>query len=303
MPVLRPARRALLGVALAAALAVGASGCSAASADTDGTLSVVASTNVYGGLAAGIGGPYVTVTSFVAGGGQDPHSYEASAHDELALAKADVVVENGGGYDDFVDDLLAAAGGSATVLNAVELSGRAASADGPLNEHVWYDLAAVRRVVAALVAALSAADPSHAAVFATNAEKLSAGLDGLQRTEARLRSEHRGEGVAITEPVPLYLLRACGLVDRTPAAFSVAIEDGTGVPASVLAATLHLFSDHAVRALVYNAQTSGPETDQIVSAAENAGVPTVPVTETMPAGQSYVSWMRATLTALARALR
>ncbi len=37
--------------------------------------------------------------------------------------------------------------------------------------------------------------------------------------------------MAITEPLPLYLLQACGLVNKTPPAFSDAVEDGTGVSA------------------------------------------------------------------------
>jgi zinc/manganese transport system substrate-binding protein len=298
---LRPARYALAAVALAAAVVV--SGCGSVAAGADGVLSVVTSTNVYGDLAATVGGDAVTVTSFLDGTGQDPHSYEASAHDELALAKADVVIENGGGYDDFMGELLHAAGGSATVLDAVRLSGHTESASGELNEHVWYDLRSVQRVVTRLVGVLSAADPGGAAGFAARAGKLSAGLRALERAEAQLRNRYAGTGVAITEALPLYLLGACGLVDRTPPEFSAAVEEGTGVPASALNDTLHLFSGHDVRALVYNAQESGPETDKVVAAAKDAGVATVPVTETLPSGQTYLTWMRGNLSALARALR
>ena len=297
----RPVRYAVASAALAAAAVT--SGCSTVAAGADGVLSVVTSTNVYGDLAASVGGDAVTVTSFLTGTGQDPHSYEASAHDELALAKADVVIENGGGYDDFMGDLLHAAGGSATVLDAVRLSGHRPGADGSLNEHVWYDLRSVRRVVARLVSVLSAVDPGGAAGFAARAATLTAGLHALEETEAQLRDRYAGAGVAVTEPLPLYLLGACGLVNRTPAEFSEAVEEGTGVPASVLNDTLQLFTDHDVRALVYNAQESGPETDKVVAAARDAGIATVPVTETLPGGQTYLTWMRANLSAVAKALR
>ena len=70
----------------------------------------------------------------------------------------------------------------------------------------------------------------------------------------------------------------------------------------MLRQTLGLFSSGAVRALVYNAQTSGAQTDQVRQAAEAAGVAVVPVTETLPAGQHYVSWMRATITDVVAAL-
>ena len=106
----------------------------------------------------------------------------------------------------------------------------------------------------------------------------------------------------MTEPVPLYLLQACGLADRTPAAFSAAIADGSDVPPAVLKQTLDLVQERRVRALVYNEQTAGPVTEQVRRAAEANGVPVVPVTETLPAGRDYVTWMRGNLAAVSAAL-
>jgi zinc/manganese transport system substrate-binding protein len=102
--------------------------------------------------------------------------------------------------------------------------------------------------------------------------------------------------------VPLYLLQACGLVDRTPAAFSAALESDSDVSASVLQQTLDLFDHHEVRALVYNAQTFGAETTRVLAAAKADDVPAVPVTETLPAGIGYLAWMRANLTAVRNAV-
>ena len=61
-------------------------------------------------------------------------------------------------------------------------------------------------------------------------------------------------------------------------------------------------SSGQVRALVYNEQTSGPETEQVLAAAQAAGVPVVPVTETLPEGEDYLSWMGANLDAVVAAL-
>jgi zinc/manganese transport system substrate-binding protein len=294
---------------LAAVLSVsaGVTGCTAATGDTGGShdpgrLSVVTSTNVYGALAEAVGGPAVSVTAFISSTGQDPHTYEASARNELAVRRADVVVENGGGYDGFMGELVRSAGGSATVLSAVRISGHHAASGTELNEHVWYDLASVRRVVQRFVAVFSAHDPADARSFAARGRRLTAAVAGLQRVEARIRAAHAGAGVAITEPVPVYLLTACGLVDRTPAEFSAAVESDTGVAAAVLRQTLELFDQHRVQLLVYNAQTSGPETTAILHQADHDGVPVVPVTETMPSGDSYVSWMRSNLAAVEQAL-
>ena len=54
--------------------------------------------------------------------------------------------------------------------------------------------------------------------------------------------------------------------------------------------------------LAYNEQTSGPETEKVLAAAQGHGVAVVPVTETLPAGQDYVSWMTANLAAIQTAL-
>ncbi|HZZ96653.1 MAG TPA: zinc ABC transporter substrate-binding protein, partial [Jatrophihabitantaceae bacterium] len=167
---------------------------------------------------------------------------------------------------------------------------------------VWYDFATIAKLAIRLSSVLGRRDHAHATSFAHNAATFIDRLHGLERIEAAIRAKFAGDGVAITEPVPLYLLQACGLVNKTPAAFSDAVENGTGVSASVLQKTLNLFASGAVHALVYNAQTSGPETTQVLADARAHHVPAVAVTETLPAGTTYLSWMRANLAAVRSAL-
>jgi zinc/manganese transport system substrate-binding protein len=220
----------------------------------------------------------------------------------LALSKAKVVVENGGGYDDFVDRMLKSSGSSAEVINAVKVSGKTAPKGGELNEHVWYDFPTVSEIADSVAAALGKADPAAAATFTKNAETFKARLAPLEAKEAQIKKDHGGEGVAITEPVPLYLLDASGLVNKTPGEFSEAIEEGDDVSPKVLQATLAVFSGKEVKALVYNEQTSGPQTEKAEAAAKAAGIPVVPVTETLPDGKDYLGWMTANVDALASAL-
>ena len=80
------------------------------------------------------------------------------------------------------------------------------------------------------------------------------------------------------------------------------LESETDAPASVLAQTLKLFSDKQVSALVYNEQSTGPQTDTVLAAARTNGIAIVPVTETLPADQDYLSWMTANVRALAAAV-
>jgi zinc/manganese transport system substrate-binding protein len=219
------------------------------------------------------------------------------------LSKAQLVVENGGGYDDFVDTMLKSDPTKPTLINVSEVSGRDHDpAHGEFNEHVWYDLPTVEKLAARLVTDLSAAAPDQAPTFRSNAETFSAQLGQLQQYEAEIKAKHAGVGVAITEPVPLYLLEAAGLVNKTPEEFSEAIEQDTDVPPSVLKETENLFDTKQVKLLAYNAQTTSPQTEAIQGAAERNKIPVVSMTETLPPGQTYLSWMQANLQAVSTAL-
>lgn len=288
--------RAAGAVALAVAVALAAAACSSGDDEADG-LRVVASTNVWGDVVAQVGGDLVEVTSIMDNPAADPHSYEANARTQLAITRAGLVVANGGGYDDFVDTMVGALDDPPPVLHAVDLA-----ATGEENEHVWYSLPAVKTVADEIAAELGALDPAHATTYTDNAVAFGARIDGLLEQVGELRGAVEGRPVAITEPVPSYLLADLGLRDVTPATFSAAIEEETDVPPAVLAETLALFADGRADALVYNEQTTGPQTDQVLAEARAARVPVVPVRETLPEGLDYVEWMGATIDAIREAL-
>ena len=290
-----------------AALALGLAACSTpaapAPAASGGPVRVVASTNVYGDLVKTVGGDAVQVTSIIDNPDKDPHEYTADARTQLAVSKAQVVVENGGGYDDFVATMLSASTGKPRVVNVADVSGYDQEpAAGEFNEHLWYDVPTMVRLVDRLSQDLAAVAPDRADTFRTNAAALTTRLQGLEKSEADLKAAHDGTGVAITEPVPLYLLEASGLVDRTPEAFSAAIEEGSDVAPTVLQQTEALFTGHQVGLLAYNEQTTGPQTEAVLKVARDNGVPVVPVTETLPAGKDYVGWMQDNLAAVGSAL-
>ncbi|MEJ7629707.1 MAG: zinc ABC transporter substrate-binding protein [Nocardioidaceae bacterium] len=279
----------MVGLALLAGLAAGCA--DSPTGDVPGKVDVVATTDVWGSIAAAVGGPRVSVISVINDPDQDPHSYEASSRTLLAVKEADLLIENGGGYDDFMGRMISTAGNDAPVLDAVMVSGLTAPTGGELNEHIWYDFAAVTRVAEAIATKLGGLDPDHASEFAANAKTFVAGVDRLTKAERQLGAAHEGAGIAITEPVPLYMLEAMHVHNLTPAEFSAAVEEGRDVSPRVLADTLALFSEHRVELLVYNAQTSGPVTEQVKAAAVSAGIPVVPVSETLPPGTTYLAWM------------
>jgi zinc/manganese transport system substrate-binding protein len=320
---LTTSRTLLVGTIAVAALVLAGCSTSTPAAETTG-LSVVASTNVYGSIAEAVGGDLVAVTSIITSAAQDPHSYEASAQNQLALSKADLIVENGGGYDPFIDTLISASSSAAPVVNASEASGLL-EADGEapstpstssgtddheghdhvegFNEHVWYSFHGVEHVAEAIAEQLSSLDSDNAPTYEANLAAFTAQLETLEAGAEALHTDTEGKGVAITEPVPLYLLEAVGFTNVTPDEFSEAIEEGTDVAPSVLAETLDLFDSGSVALLAYNSQTASSETEQVRTAAEENGVPVVEFTETMPDGTDYVSWMTDNLSAISAAVK
>ena len=295
-------------------------------ASADDGITVVASTNVYGSIAAAVGGPGVVVESLIDDPAADPHSYESTPADAVTVGRGDVVILNGGGYDEFMPQLVEAAGGERAVLDVGVLSGLVGAEEeghaegeeaghaegeeehghGEVNEHFWYSLPAVRTLAAELATALGELDPSGAADYTANAAAFTTQVDALiTRAEAAGASVPGGR-VAVTEPVPGHLVDTAGLTDVTPPEFSGAIEEDTDPPAAVVAEMLALFTPgapDAVRALIVNAQTETPTTDQVREAAQAAGVPVVEMTETLPAEQpDYLSWMGAQVDALTAAL-
>lgn len=291
------------GLALVLVASLGA--CSSGDADDrsdDARPSVVASTDVWGDVVAQVGGDLVDVTSIIDDPSADPHSFEGSARVQLALSRADLVVVNGGGYDDFASTMVGALDHAPLVLDAVEVSGLTAPAGGELNEHVWYDLDVVGTVAQRVADELAQVDPDHAEQYAAQADAFAGELDGLRAQADEIAAAHAGEGFAVTEPVPVYLAAAAGLEDRTPPEFAEAIEEEVDVPPAVMEQMLDLVASTDVAVLVYNEQTTGPQTDQVLAAARAADLPVVPATETLPEGEDYVSWMAGTLEALAQAL-
>jgi len=289
-------KRRLLASVLAVGVTVALAACSAPTDPaTDGELRIVTSTNAYGDLAATIAGPDAVITSIIDDPSADPHGFEANPRVQLELARADLVIANGGGYDDFVDEMLEASGNTAAVvLHAVDV----ADVDVDANEHVWYDYATVSAFVDEIAAALDGlrSDEQRAARVAD----LQDGIAGLEQRVTALAVEHSGAGVIVTEPVPLYLLNAAGLVDLTPGAFTAAIEEDTDVAPALLQEVLNLIPEASV--VIVNGQTGGPQTDAVIDMAGEDDVPWFEVTETLPSGEDYVSWQSGLLDLLEDAL-
>ncbi len=284
----------MAAVAMGVAAAAGLTACGNSSNDSD-KVTVVASTDVWGSIAAAIAGPDVEVKSIIDSPTEDPHEYQTSPTDAADIRDAALVIVNGGDYDEFAEK--AAEGRGKPTINAFELKSGTDE-----NEHVWYDVNTVDAVAAKIASELGAADQEHAQAYTERAEAFRGKLKEISAVTAKIATEHPKSPVLQTEPLAHYLLQAAGADDRTPHAFEEAVEQGTDPAPADVAAVRDLLTAKQVRALLYNVQTEDKTTKDIAATATAAGVPVVEVTETLPAGTDYVQWQTANAQALAKAL-
>lgn len=289
-------RTSLIALSALTALTIAACG---SQGDSARSAKVVATTNVWGSVATAVAGGHADVKAILTNDAADPHSFEASPADAAAIADATLVVINGGGYDHWADDVLKNHK-NVTTVDAYSLLPH--SAAGEANEHVFYNMAVAKAVATKIADDLAGSDPAHADAYRANAAEFGKKTDEIAATEHAIGQKHPGSAVVSTEPVAHYLLSAAGVVDRTPHGFAAAAEEGHDPAPADVAAVLDLINGHQVDALVVNKQTETAVTKQLQDAARKAALPIVEVTETLPAGQDFLTWQRQTAEALAHQL-
>ena len=294
----------VLAWAALAAAALLAAGCSSSFAvgttAADGKIIAVGAENQYADVIAQVGGKYVQASAIMSNPNTDPHTFEASASTGRLVNAARLVVQNGLGYDTFMD----------TIEKAVPDSGRRTIVvqkllglpDSTPNPHLWYDPATMPKVADAIAADLAALQPSHAAYFKANAKTFTNSLRLDQRDrdiQAAVPRHARGHHRTRRRlPAP-----ALGADNRTPWAFQADVMNGTDPSAQDVAIERSLFTQHKVKAFVYNQQVTDSLTESFISLAHANGIPVVGVYETMPEpGYDYQSWMLAEVRALQRAV-
>ena len=301
-------RAALPNAILAWAALAGAAllaGCSSSlalgTAPANGTIIAVGAESEYADVIAQVGGKYVQASAIMSNPNTDPHTFEASASTGRLVNAARLVVQNGLGYDTFMD----------TIERAVPDSGRRTIVvqkllglpDSTPNPHLWYDPATMPKVADAIADNLAALQPSHAAYFRANAKTFTNSLSAWINAIGTFKQHYPGTPVATTEPVADYLLQSLGADNKTPGAFQADVMNGTDPSAQDVAIERSLFTQHEVKAFVYNQQVTDSLTESFISLARANGIPVVGVYETMPEpGYRYQSWMQAEVRALQKAV-
>jgi zinc/manganese transport system substrate-binding protein len=305
----RPRRRSGLATAAVCATVVLAS-CSTSSPTTSAAagataggrpITVVATINAWGSIAAQLGGSRVRQTSIVTNPATDPHAYEPTPTDARVVAGAGVFIENGIGYDPWAAKMLAANPvGGRTVLDVGALVG---IADGG-NPHRWYSPTDVRAVVDQITADYVKTDPGDKVYFEQRKSAfLTTDLATYNDLIGQIRAKYTGVKVGASESIFSPMAQALGLDLVTPASFLKAISQGTDVSAADKATIDQQISGKAIKVYVFNSQNSTPDVAAQVAAAKAAAIPVVAVTETLsPAGATFQQWQSAQLQQLAAAL-
>jgi ABC-type Zn uptake system ZnuABC Zn-binding protein ZnuA len=161
-------RVAMVAAVVAALLAAGCSGSGGAAGDRDGDrrLRVVATTTQVADLAANVGGDRVRVTGLLKPG-IDPHDYEPSPADIDAIARADLVLENGVGLEAWLGDTIDGSGFHGPVVDTSQGVRLRMVGDVP-DPHIWQDPRNAERMAANIERGLAAAEPSAAGAFRAN---------------------------------------------------------------------------------------------------------------------------------------
>ena len=292
-------------VAVAACIAAFAAGCGGSTpstaASSSAKLQVAAAENFWGSIASQLGGSKVAVTSIIVNPNTDPHSYEPTAADGVTIARSQMAIVNGIGYDTWASKLLAANPSSGR--GQVEVGKLLGLSDGD-NPHQWYSPSSVQRVIAAIVSEYKRLDPKDAAYFEQRRSEFDAsGLAEYNRLRSEIRSRYAGVPVGYSESIFQPLGQDLGLKLLTPYSFAKAIAEGTDVSAADKQTVNRETEDGAIKVWVYNSQNATPDVQRVNQLARAAHIPITTITETLsPASASFQQWQTAELRSLMAAL-
>jgi zinc/manganese transport system substrate-binding protein len=290
------------GALLAAAVVVVAGMAAACgSGSSSGKINAVGAENEYANVISQIGGPYVSVSAIESNPNTDPHTFEASAQVASEVSAAQLVVQNGVGYDSWINTILSSSPNSSRKL--IDVQTLLGLPDSTENPHLWYDPTTMPAVAQQIAKDLGALDPSHASYFNAQVTTFDASLDTWTSDIADLKAAYAGAPVAVTEPVPDYMLQAAGLDDVTPWPFQADIMNGVDPSAQDTSLEEGFFTQHTVKVFFYNQQVTDSLTETLLALAQSNNIPVVGVYETMPTpGYDYQSWMVAEVHAAEQAL-
>ena len=277
----------------------------------DTTFTVVASVNQWGSLAQQLGGSCAKVTSLINTTSADPHDYEATAADLAKLAKADIVVLNGAGYDGWAEKAQLDEK-KQRIINVGDLMGITATEEhsheheegeeghhhhhhGSTNPHVWFNPEAVLKAAEAINDAYMAEAGENSTTAATVQRHFNE-WNGEYADFVALVNKGRAAGVTrnyvATESIISYLLDYIGAVDKTPETYTNAMNSEAEPSAADLKNAMDIVAGNDVDILVVNPQEMGSFAKKLNEAALSSNKTIISATEQLPENQStLLGWL------------
>jgi zinc/manganese transport system substrate-binding protein len=261
---------------------------------------VLAVENFYASLVNQIGGQCVTTTTILSDPDADPHEFQPSANDARSYVGAQLVVEDGLGYDDFYDKIMATLPSRPALVRAGDVLGLQVGA----NPHVWYSAGYVDQIRAAIVSNLKQLAPGASPYFDAQSAALDQEFATYHNLINQINSQFGGTQVGATESIFVDMAYTTGLNLVSPAEFMNAVAEGNDPSARDVATFQDQIQNHQIKVLVYNTQTVTPLTEQLKGLAQQNNIPIVGVSETMPLGaQTFQGWHASELELLLQALQ
>lgn len=240
-----------------------------------GPIDVVSSINQWGSLAKQIGGDDVNVTSILDSTNVDAHDFEPKTADVAKIAKAQIVVLNGAGYDSWASKSLSK---QTVSVSAAQIVG-AMEGDNP---HLWFSKDARSGMAKELVDAFSKALPSKKDDFTKRYEQWQKAETKVEQVMDDFSQSHKDVTYAATESVAYYLMSDMGFTDKTPKGYATSsAAEGEAAPAD-LQEFQKLIEDRDIDLLVNNTQEASDATNMITGTAGRSDVPVFDVSEQMP---------------------
>ena len=263
-------------------------------------LSVLAVENFYASIVQQLGGQCVSVTTILSDPDADPHEFEPTADDVRAFQGAQLVVENGLGYDDFADKIIGTLSQKPQVVRAGDVLGLQVGA----NPHVWYSAGYVDQIKGAMLASLKQLKPDAAGYFDAQNASLEQAFGTYRGLIAQIAGQFGNTPVGATESIFVDMSYSTGLQLITPPEFMNALSEGADPTARDIATFQDQLKNKRIKVLVYNVQTVTPITQQLKEMAMQNNIPVVGVSETLPLGaQTFQGWQAGQLQLLLNALQ
>ena len=290
------------GLTLALAACAGDDTSANGNGNGDGDLRIVTSTKVWGDIADAVVGDAddVSVEAIITSNDIDPHSYQPTAADMALVAQADILVAGGGHYDAWIADA-ASGNDDIIIVSALDIDGHEGhdhdhddhaheeeahddhdhaghDHDDEVNEHIWYDIDAVRDVAHELAVEINA----HSDVTVDDEDVI------RQLDEIDERKEDIEEATtAQTHPLADDILTGTAITDATPEGYRQATLKESEPSAADVAAMLELIESGDLDFLIDAPQTSDQVSTRLVEAATAKGLRIVNVLEAPNADETY----------------